>query len=120
MTADKAMLPNEPTPEQLANYEELRLTQSEYEEILGRGHPGGYASIGQAGLRVVSGTSDLRKLKTVSNAEVAVLLANTNIRIIKPARALEDRIGAYEPVSGEIDSAQQLLKKHGISSPTHR
>lgn len=32
----------------------------------------------------------------------------------------KDRIGAYEPVSGDIDSAQQSLKKHGISSPTHR
>ncbi|MGF6408387.1 cysteinyl-tRNA synthetase [Paraburkholderia sp. MM5482-R2] len=28
------------------------------------------------------------------------------------ARALEDRIGAYQPVSGDLDSAKQLLKKH--------
>ncbi|MGZ0002649.1 hypothetical protein [Burkholderia gladioli] len=29
------------------------------------------------------------------------------------ARSLEDRIGAYQPVSGDVDRAEQLLKKHG-------
>lgn len=30
------------------------------------------------------------------------------------ARALEDRIGAYQPISGDFDHAEQLLKKHGF------
>ncbi|MEX3960129.1 hypothetical protein [Trinickia sp. EG282A] len=29
------------------------------------------------------------------------------------ARSLEDRIGAYQPVAGDFDSAEALLKKHG-------
>ncbi len=29
------------------------------------------------------------------------------------ARSLEDRIGSYQPVSGDFDRAEQLLKKHG-------
>jgi hypothetical protein len=29
------------------------------------------------------------------------------------ARALEDRIGAYQPSLGDLDSATQLLTKHG-------
>jgi uncharacterized protein YpuA (DUF1002 family) len=29
------------------------------------------------------------------------------------ARSLEDRIGAYQPISGDVDRAEQLLKKHG-------
>ncbi|WP_155768286.1 hypothetical protein [Burkholderia vietnamiensis] len=29
------------------------------------------------------------------------------------ACSLEDRIGAYQPVSGDVDRAEQLLKKHG-------
>ena len=30
------------------------------------------------------------------------------------ARALEDRIGAYQPVTGDFDSATALLEKHGF------
>lgn len=30
------------------------------------------------------------------------------------ARALEDRIGAYQPISGDFEQAEQLLKKYGF------
>ncbi len=30
------------------------------------------------------------------------------------ARALEDRIGAYQPSAGDFDRAEELLKKHGF------
>jgi len=30
------------------------------------------------------------------------------------ARALEDRIGAYQPAAGDFDLAKQLLNKHGF------
>jgi hypothetical protein len=30
------------------------------------------------------------------------------------ARALEDRIGAYQPTAGDFDAAEALLKKHGL------
>lgn len=30
------------------------------------------------------------------------------------AFALEDRIGGYQPVSGDVETAEQLLKKHGF------
>lgn len=29
-------------------------------------------------------------------------------------RALEDRIGAYQPAAGDFDTAEALLKKHGF------
>lgn len=30
------------------------------------------------------------------------------------ARALEDRIGAYQPATGDFDRATELLEKHGF------
>ncbi len=30
------------------------------------------------------------------------------------ARALEDRIGSYQPIEGDFESAEQLLHKHCI------
>jgi hypothetical protein len=30
------------------------------------------------------------------------------------ARALEDRIGSYQPLAGDFDRAEQILAKHGF------
>lgn len=39
---------NDPTPEQRAAYEKLKLTPDEYLELINTGHPGGVISVAQA------------------------------------------------------------------------
>ncbi|APA90289.1 hypothetical protein BJG93_34830 (plasmid) [Paraburkholderia sprentiae WSM5005] len=68
-----------------AEYEALKLTNDEYLNLLSCGHPGGTISVAQAGAQFVVAGADMRQLRDAyTDADAAALLANSNVRFIKP------------------------------------
>lgn len=68
-----------------AGYEALKLTNDEYLKLLSCGHPGGTASVAQAGAQFVVAGADMRQLREAySDANATALVANSKLRVIKP------------------------------------
>ena len=62
-----------------------KVTNEEYLKLLSRGHPGGSVSVAQGNVQFVVAGADMSRIRDANqDADVAALLANSNMLIVKP------------------------------------